>query len=361
MFVIVFIIILSILVFIHELGHYAAAKKLGVRVDEFGLGFPPRAFGKKIGETLYSINWLPIGGFVKVFGEEYHEDEGAISKADRDRAFVYKHPWKKLVILVAGVVMNFLLGWVLISFLFTLGVPQPTGIVQIGEIADGSPAAEAGLQPGDQVTALSADGTTIEIERIDQLITETIAYAGQEVTYTVLRENQEIDLVIIPRVDPPEGEGAIGIVLDIEAGFETRQYSWLEAPIAGLQHAATITITILRELGNVVGRLVMLQGPGIEVTGPVGIAQYTGQALDFGAKAVIELVALLSLNLAVINLLPFPALDGGRIVFVLYEWVTRRRIPTAFEQYLNLFGILTLIGLSLVVTYFDILRIFNGN
>lgn len=361
MFIIIFIIILSILVFIHELGHYAAAKKMGVKVEEFGLGFPPRAWGKKIGETIYSLNWLPIGGFVKVYGEEYHEDEGEISKADRERAFVYKHPWRKLVILIAGVTMNFLLGWVLISYLFTLGVPQPTGIVQIAEVAEESPAAEAGFMVGDRITSLSYDDTQVEITRVDQLITETSRAAGQKVSYTVSRDGATDTITVTPRDNPPEGEGALGIVLDLEAGFEDKQYSWLEAPGAGLQHAATITVTIVRELGNVVGRLATGQAPGIDVTGPVGIAQYTGQALEFGWKAVIELMALLSLNLAVINLLPFPALDGGRIVFVLYEWASGKRVPTNFERYTNLFGFMLLISLLLVVTYFDIVNIFNGS
>ncbi|MFW5703271.1 MAG: M50 family metallopeptidase [Patescibacteria group bacterium] len=361
MTVVIFIIILSILVFIHELGHFLAAKKMGVRVEEFGLGFPPRALGKKIGETIYSLNWLPIGGFVKVFGEEYHEDAGKISKKDHDEAFVYKKPWQKLVILVAGVIMNFLLGWILISYLFTQGVPQPTGIVRILEVTEGSPAAEAGLQPGDTVNKIQKDDETIEIDRIEQLILKTNEFAGTAVTYIIERNGEEVTLTATPRKNPPEGEGALGIQLDVESAYEMKTYSWIEAPVAGLKHAATITVTIVRELGKVIGRLVTLQSPGIDVTGPVGIAQYTGQAVEVGWKAVLELVALLSLNLAVINMLPFPALDGGRVVFVLYEWISKRRIPANFERYMNLFGIITLLLLSVVVTYFDIIKLIQGN
>ena len=361
MTVVLFIIILSILVFIHELGHFLAAKKMGVKVEEFGIGFPPRAIGKKIGETLYSLNWLPIGGFVKVFGEEYHEDEGKIDKTEKSRAFVYKKPWQKLVILVAGVVMNFLLGWILISFLFTQGVPQPTGIVSVESVTQGSPAEQAGLQPGDTITQIEYNGETFPVERIDQLVTKTNELAGNELEYTIIRGDREETLAITPRANPPEGEGALGIALNTEAAFEVKKYSWYEAPFYGLQHAATITATIVTELGKVIGRLVTFQSPGIDVTGPVGIAQYTGQAVQYGYMAVLELVALLSLNLAVINLLPFPALDGGRVVFVLYEWISGRKVNTTFERNLNFFGIMTLLLLSVVVTYFDIVKLISGN
>lgn len=361
MTVVLFIIILSILVFIHELGHFMAAKKMGVKVEEFGLGFPPRAFGKKIGETLYSLNWLPIGGFVKVFGEEYHEEEGKIDKSEKDRAFVNKKPWQKLIILVAGVVMNFLLGWILISFLFTQGVPQPTGIVAIQNITPGSPAETAGIQPGDQITEITYQGEEFAVERIDQLVTKTNELAGNEVAYTVLRSGQEETIVMTPRVNPPEGEGSLGIELDTERAFEVKKYSWIEAPFYGLRHAATITATIVTELGKVLGRLITFQSPGIDVTGPVGIAQYTGEAVQYGYMAVIELVALLSLNLAVINMLPFPALDGGRVVFVLYEWISGRKVNTTFERNLNFFGIMSLLLLTVVVTYFDIVKLITGN
>lgn len=358
--IVVFIVILGILVIIHELGHFLAAKRMGVRVEEFGFGFPPRAWGKKIGETIYSINWLPIGGFVKVFGEEYHEDDGKIDKKSRDEAFVYKKPWQKAFILVAGVIMNFLLGWVVISFLFTQGVPVPTGRVIVDTVAEASPADTTGITKGDQVIAITHKDKVTEIRSIEDLVRTTQQYGDTEVQVTLKKQNGETERVMVtPRKNPPAGQGSLGITLDTEAAYEIKKYSWYEAPYYGLKHAATITVTILRELGKTIGQLVTMQKPAVDVTGPVGIAQYTGQAITYGPNAVLELIALLSLNLAVINLLPFPALDGGRLVFVIYEWVTRKRVNQDFERYLNLFGIIVLLTLSVVVTYFDIVKLFR--
>lgn len=359
MTVLAFIIILSILVFIHELGHFLAAKKVGVKVEEFGLGFPPRAFGKKVGETLYSLNWLPIGGFVKVYGEEYHEDDKIPTK-DKQQAFVYKKPWEKLFILVAGVVMNFLLGWVLISYLFTQGVPQPTGVVEILAVTENSPAATVGLQKGDRITQLEQNEEVVKIERVDQLISTTARFAGEPMVMTVERGEQTQELTVTPRENPPKGEGSLGIELNTDAAFKIQKYPWYTAPFYGLQHAATITATIMSELGKALGQLITFDKPAVEFSGPIGIANYTGVAIQYGPSAVIELIALLSLNLAVINLLPFPALDGGRVVFVLYEWISGKRVNTNFERYLNLFGIIALLTLTVVVTYFDIVKLFTG-
>src|SRR3989344_865986 len=168
MSIIVFIIILGILVLVHEFGHFIAAKKNGVKVEEFGFGFPPRVFGKKIGETIYSINLFPIGGFVKLFGEEYHELDKTknlppTTSKLKERAFVYKKPWQKASIIVAGVVGNFLLGWLLISFLFTQGVPTPVNKVLVEKVQSGSPANKAGLLPKDYILELGNDGKTYKL------------------------------------------------------------------------------------------------------------------------------------------------------------------------------------------------------
>lgn len=350
MTIIVFIVILATLVLIHEFGHFIAAKKNGIKVEEFGLGFPPRVWGKKIGETLYSINLLPIGGFVKVFGEEYHEDAGDIPKEDKKRAFVYQHPIKKLAVLFAGVIMNFLLGWVIISYLFTQGVPTPVDNVIVEQVVPGSPAAQAGLQVNDVLLEINNQ----PLKTPDDLVKLTKQYGDQTVPLEYQRNSQKLETVITPRKNPPANQGSLGVVI---TNFVEKKYPWYTAPYYGLRHSAIITTTIVRELGKTLGSLLSFQNTKIDVTGPIGIAQYTGQAIKFGNNAVLELTALLSLNLAVVNLLPFPALDGGRIVFVMYEWVTRRRIPAKFEQYMNLFGIITLLGLSVIITYFDILKL----
>lgn len=357
-FILVFILILSILVFVHELGHFAAAKFFKVKVEEFGIGFPPRVWGVKKGETLYSINALPIGGFVKLYGEEYHEEDGDMKKeVEKDRAFIYKKPWKKAIILVAGVTMNFFLGWIIVTYLFTRGIPTPTDQVIIESIAENSPAQQVGLQAGDQIIRLESESQSFEINRVNELISATDQLLDQEINLYAQRDSQELMFSLTPRSNPPEGQGALGVVLDVEASFTIESYPFYTAPFAGLAHIGTISTLIFTELGKTVGNLVTLQAPEVQVAGPIGIAVYTRDVITVGFDAVLELVALLSINLAIINLLPFPALDGGRLIFVAYEWIFKKPVNRDFERNLNFFGIATLLLLTVVITYIDIMRL----
>ena len=348
-----FISILVVLVLIHEFGHYFAAKKTGVYVEEFGFGFPPRVFGRKFGETLYSINLLPIGGFVKLFGEEYHEKTEKIDnkKIPKERAFVNKKPWQKTIIICAGVIMNFLLGWVLISYLLTTGIPSPTGVA-IEEVQPNSPALEAGLQKGDRFVSIKHDNTKKDIVLTNDLISNANKFAGDKVEVTIERKGQQQTVFIMPRKDPPEGQGSMGVV--ISQLVETKKYPWYTAPYYGLIEAANMTKMIAVELLKIPASLISKSAPKVEFSGPIGIAKVVGEARQYGINALLQITALLSLNLAVINILPFPALDGGRLVFVIYEWVTGKRSNQNLEKYLNLIGIIVLLGLSLVITIFDI-------
>ena len=354
--IVVFILILALLVLVHEFGHFIAAKKNGVKVEEFGFGFPPRLFGIKKGETLYSINLIPLGGFVKVYGEEYHETDKNIDKKFRDRAFVYKKPWQKSVIIVSGIIGNFLLGWVLISFLFTQGIPTPTDKVIVEQVQADSPAKQSGFQPGDVITKIKAHGKTFRLTSFSDLIKVSKEFAGEEISAAVTRSNKILDLKIIPRKNPPAGEGPLGITI---TSFVDKKYSWYEAPFYGLIEAFNITKAIVIQLFKIVFELAMLKKPNADVSGPIGIAQYTSQAIRFGNNAVLELVALLSLNLAVINILPFPALDGGRLIFVIYEWITRRRVNKKVERYTNLVGIIILLSLAVIISINDIIKIYK--
>ncbi len=348
-----FLVILVVLVVIHEFGHYFAAKKTGVYVEEFGFGFPPRVIGKKIGETLYSINLLPIGGFVKLFGEEYHEKAEKIDskKIPKERAFVNKKPWQKTIIITAGVIMNFFLGWVLISYLLTSGIPSPTGVA-IEEVQPDSPAMEAGLQKGDRFVSITHDETKKDIVLTGDLINNANKFAGDTVQVTVERKGEQQTVFIVPRKDPPEGQGSMGVV--ITQLVETKKYPWYTAPYYGLIEAANMTRMITVELLKIPASLISKSAPQVEFSGPIGIAKVVGEARQYGINALLQITALLSLNLAVINILPFPALDGGRLVFVIYEWVTGRRSNQNLEKYLNLIGIIILLGLSVVITIFDI-------
>lgn len=354
MSIVVFILILAILVLVHEFGHFIAAKKNGVRVEEFGFGFPPRLFGIKKGETLYSINAIPIGGFVKLYGEEYHEVEKSKIQNLKSKAFVNKHPFQKIIIIVAGVIGNFLLGWILISYLFTQGVPVPINKVLVEKVSPSSPAFKAGIHEKDLIYKISINNKEYKITSSNDLIDLAKKNEEHRIIVFVQRGGETFSYVITPRSNPPKGEGPLGIVI---SSFMEKKYPWYKAPFYGLVEAFSITQKIATELFKTLVQVFTLHKPSVEVAGPVGIAQFTGQAIKFGKNAVLELIALLSLNLAIMNILPFPALDGGRLVFVIYEWVTKRRVNQKIEQYTNLVGIIILLSLAALITVNDIMKL----
>ncbi len=353
MYILVFIAILVLLVLIHELGHFIAAKKNGVLVEEFGFGYPPRLIGKKIGETIYSINLIPLGGFVKIFGED--PDEEKINKTvNRSRSFNTKKPWQKSLILISGVIGNFLLGWILISFLFTQGVPTPANKVIVEEVVSKSPAQTAGLKTHDAITKAIVNNKAYSIRTTNDLINISKKFGGKKIILTVERSNRELNIEITPRKNPPAGTGPLGVII---TSFIEKKYPWYEAPFFGLAEAFSITKQIVSQLVVTIAQFLSFKKPSADLTGPIGIAQYTGEAIKFGKNAVLELIALLSLNLAVINIFPFPALDGGRLVFVIYEWITRKRVNENLEKYLNLIGFALLLTLAVLISINDIIRL----
>jgi len=354
--IIAFILILGLLVLVHEFGHFIAAKKNGVYVEEFGFGYPPRLFGFKFRNTLYSINLIPLGGFVKLYGEEAGElgAEKTTKKIPSNQAFTNKKPWQKLIILCAGVLGNFLLGWILISILFTQGIPIPTKDVIIDRVAFNSPAQYAGLKPKDILLEITIDNKIEKLKSTNDLIDLSKKYAGQKLNIKIKRANIEKIISIVPRKNPPTGQGPLGIVV---TSFIEKRYPWYQAPFFGLIEAFNITIKIVSELGKTLFQLLTFKKPQIDVAGPIGIAQFTGQAIKFGRNAVLEFIALLSLNLAVLNIFPFPALDGGRLVFVIYEWITKKRVNKNLEKYLNLTGFSLLILLALLVSISDVIKL----
>ena len=356
MTILVFFLILLVLVVIHEFGHFFAAKKMGVYVEEFAFGFPPKLIAKKIGETLYSFNLLPLGGFVKLYGEEYHEEK--IEKKDKipsSRAFINKKPWQKTVIIVGGVLMNFILGWVIISYLFTTGIPTPNGIA-ILQIQPNSPAEVQGLLKGDKLVSLQHNNRTVKLNTTYDLIRATKTYADKDVIITYERNGKQNTVTVKPRSKPPKNEGALGIV--INQLVQEKKYPWYTAPFYGLVEAFNMTRQIAQELLRIPVQFITEQKSDVEFSGPVGIARVVGEARKIGFKAILELTALLSLNLAVINILPFPALDGGRLVFIFYELITGKRSNANLEKYMNLAGIIILLSLSAVITWIDIQRFF---
>ncbi|MEK7523252.1 MAG: M50 family metallopeptidase [Patescibacteria group bacterium] len=352
MTIIIFILTLSILVLVHELGHFLMAKKMGVKVEEFGIGLPPKLFGIKKGETLYSVNLLPIGGFVKLFGEEY----GETAKGNKNRTFVNKKPWQKTLIVLGGVLGNFLLGWFIFSYLVTQGVPVPTNNVIVEKVTKNSPASMAGLKEKDVITKLIYNNKSINLTSANTLIEETKKSAGKKIKLFVQRNQQQLTIDLVPRVNPPKGEGPLGIAI---TSFIEKKYPWYTAPYYGLIEAFSITSKISSELGKMLFNLITFQKQNVDVAGPIGIANLAGQAVKFGRNAFLEFLALLSLNLAIINILPFPALDGGRLVFVLYEGFTKKKPNKDFEKYTNLIGFVVLLSLAALITVNDVIKLFR--
>ncbi len=352
---IVFFAVLSLLVFIHELGHFTVAKWLGVEVQEFGFGLPPRMWGKKVGETIYSINWLPIGGFVKLLGED--EDQRLASSVkrleDRKRLFFTRSKKERAAVLLAGVSMNFILAVIIISYVFTQGVLVPSGKVVIDRLADGAPAQVAGLRSGDVVAAV--DGVAVHESR--ELIEAVGRKKGQLVEFSIVRDGQQLTFSITPRTDYPSTEGPLGIAINSTV---ERKYPWYQAPFFGLAEALKMSFTMIATLGDMLWRLVTFQKISADIAGPLGIAQVTGQAVRSGWRAVIELTGLLSLNLALVNILPIPALDGGRLLFVVLEKIIGKKVKPRAEAIAHQFGMAFLLGLILLVTINDILRIVRG-
>ncbi len=352
----IFFLVLSILVLIHEIGHFSVAKLNGIKVEEFGFGLPPRLFGKRFGETLYSVNALPFGGFVKLLGEEEAELTGKkLSPSELERSFTHKKPWQKMVVLTAGVFFNFLLGWIIVSYLFTQGVPVPSDIVVIEEVAKGSPAEQVGLRVGDDIQKITA-GTKKYIVNDSVDVSNTSGkYLGEEIMVQVERGDQLLMFPITPRKNPPKGQGSLGILI---SDYTIKKYSALEAPIYGLVESAKITAMIVKELGSMLARFALMQKPEADIAGPIGIAKLSSEAAREGPSALLQLIGILSLNLAVINILPFPALDGGRLMFVAYELVSRKKINPNIERRLNFAGFAILIGLIILVTINDIIKLF---
>lgn len=361
MYIVIFIIILGLLITVHEFGHFITAKKQGMLVEEFGFGLPPRIIGLKIGETLYSLNLIPIGGFVKIYGEEHdHEIDKLKDNTFKKRAFINKKPWQKALVIIGGVLGNFLLGWLLISYIFTQGIPTPTNKILVEKVQQNSPAEKAGIKEKDviiKIIKVESIAKEFPLTNSDNMIALTKKFAGEELILVVLRNNkEELRLKITPRKNPPSGQGPLGIII---TSFMEKKFTWYQAPVYGLIEAFNITKKILVELLKTLFLFITFKHPKVDVTGPIGIARFTDQAVKFGKNAVLELTALLSLNLAVINIFPFPALDGGRLIFVLYEWITKRKVNKIFEKYLNFFGLAFLMALAVLISINDIIKIYK--
>ncbi|MDD4976920.1 MAG: M50 family metallopeptidase [Bacteriovorax sp.] len=346
---IIFIVALSILVLVHEWGHFIAARKTGVKVEEFGLGLPPRMIGKKIKGTIYSLNWLPIGGFCKLYGE----DPTSPGNSDKSESFFYKKPWQKLIIVLGGVLMNLVLAIVVFSVVYAiLGVPKEIEKVKVVGVTENSPAQIAGLKEGDWI--VSVDG--VQVSSSDQLTNEVAKYKGKSVDLEI---NGDKLVKVEVRENPPEGEGAMGVAISNMEMIKLPWYRFYEGIGAGFQEAYYWGKIIVVGVGNMLGNLFSGQVPK-DVAGPIGMYEATSSInKNQGFLAVVHFFGIVSVNLAVVNVLPFPALDGGRIIFVLYEMISRRKANQKVEAVVNNVGMMILLALIVLVTVGDVVRIFG--
>ena len=337
--------LIVVLVVVHEFGHFATAKYFGVKVHEFGVGFPPKLLGFRRGETQYTLNLIPLGGFVKLAGEN---DPSEL------RSLASKPPWVRAVILSAGSFMNALLAVVVFAALFMIPRDVTVGDVYIEEVNANSPAQEAGLLPGDRV--LSANGH--EIENINDLASRISRSLGREMTLTAQHGSEIRQVSVVPRWRPPEGQGPTGILLRMENTSQVQRSDpfWEAVPKGAAQIGVVVSLTWHALTQWATGAAPF---PG---TGPVGIVKGTQEVVDLGgAIALIPLAALLSISLAIFNILPIPALDGGRLLFVIIEWVRQgKRIPPEKEGLVHMIGFALLIAMVLVISYNDVLRIIRG-
>lgn len=354
--VVSFILLLGVLVLAHEWGHFIAARKFGVRVEEFAFGFPPRLGSFVRRGTRYALNLIPIGGYVKIYGES-GEDE-------RDLESFSSRPIRqRLAIIAAGVAMNIVLAWVLFSFGHGLGLPTVLGegeraagaTVTIIGIASGSPADQVGLKFGDAIENIESSIQNLEVERIEQVQAFIDAHRGEEITVRLRRGRDSIEKVMVPRAAPPAGEGALGIAM-ANVGFV--RSPWWRAPWDGAKTTASSALAITTALGRTVRELVAEGRLSADVSGPVGIFVLASESRRLGVTYLLELAGILSVNLALLNILPIPALDGGRILFLFLEGVRGARMSQRIEQAIHTVGFALLLLLMAAITYRDVVRIF---
>lgn len=356
--IIIFIIMLSVLVLVHEAGHFFVARKMGIKVEEFGLGLPPKIWGKRFGETEYTLNALPIGGFVRMYGETPDgvsvREKG--SDADASRMFLGKSKLARTAVLLAGVTANLLLGAVIFSIVFTAGLPVYNAriVPVIDKVESDSPAAQAGIKAGDKIIALNQ----VPFAQVEPSFSQKIAeLEGQSVQLSVEQNGQTRDVNLTPRTNPPAGQGAMGVSLKAETYVEhVERYPFYQAWWEGFKQAGTFAVDIVRGLGSMLNQASHGTVPS-DVAGPVGIAAILDQARGLGWTYVLWFAGIISVNLAVVNILPLPALDGGRLLFVIIEAVTRRKVNQDVERWTHTIGMALLLLLIVLITFSDITKL----
>jgi regulator of sigma E protease len=364
--ILIFIAVLALLVFVHEFGHFTVAKWFGMRVDEFGLGFPPRAasFKPENSETTYTLNWLPLGGFVKIFGENGQTNDDQ-DDPHHGRSFQDKPWYAQVAVLVAGVLMNMFLAFLLLSLSYMVGTlalsdseageVTDTGVI-ITQVLPDSPAEMAGLEPGDTISRIGLAGGSSTATVTPAVVQQTVEQATGSAVFFVLKKSDSAtsSATATPAITS-SGRRQVGIAM-AEAG--TLKLAFFPAVAEGARATVSLTEQTVAGFYNLLSDAIAGGGESLsQVAGPVGIADLVGDAADRGLAALFSFMALISINLAVLNLLPFPALDGGRIVFSIIEAIRGKQIPPKIATYVNGLGMILLLILMVLVTYQDIVRL----
>lgn len=366
MTIIIFIIILAILILVHEFGHFIVAKKSGVRADEFGIGFPPRLLKLfRWKGTDFTLNAIPFGGFVRIFGENPEEEE--IPEDQKSEHFAHKPKKVQALIIGAGVLFNFLFAWILISAGFMYGLPSPqdpessynveNARLVITSVLENSPAFEAGIQTGDVVSEVSSSGSNLS-EINPDTFSEFIVGSNEPVSIALERGEEEINIEIIPEEGIEgieEGKKAIGVSMGM---IGTLKLPFHLAIWEGTKTSFSLFWTIATGLVTFFSQIILGQADFSQVAGPVGIVGLVGDASQLGFVYILQFTAFISLNLAVINLIPFPALDGGRLFFLAIEAIKGKKMNPKVVNAMNAIGFVLLILLMVIITIKDLQRIF---
>ena len=350
----VFFLVLSILVIVHEFGHYIVAKKNGIWVEEFGFGLPPRVFSKKIGDTIYSVNALPFGGFVRLHGEMTEEPNLASGQVfKKDRAFINKSLWVKTAVIIAGVIMNFLLAIVAFGIVYSYtGIPRDIKEVKVLNISTNSPAQLAQILVGDIVKKV--DGQ--EVKSVAEFISKIEDKKGKKVKLEIDSSGDEAIriITITPRTNPPAGEGPLGVSI---TNTETYFAPVWQRPFYGAYYGTKEAIfwgkNVVNGFVGIFTDLFHGKSPK-DVSGPVGVFAVTTEVAKTGILPLINLLGIISVNLAILNIIPFPALDGGRLLFIIIEAIFGKKIAPKFESVVHSVGMIILLVAILAITFKDI-------
>ena len=344
---------LSVLILVHELGHFTAAKFFGIRVDEFGIGFPPRLFGRKIGETIYSLNLLPFGGFVRIFGED-GSSENSEGASGESGSFSAQPVFRRLIVILAGVFMNVVLAWLIFSAVLFAGAPNHLIVAQV---AADSPAAIAGLKEGDVILELKNAGSVFT----DPVWSEDFVRLVEAVPagvfdLKIMRGEEMLEFSLTGREKPPEGQGSLGVSL-VDVGFAGTSLG--RSFVEGLKTTVSTFGLVVVGFFDFFSRLFSQPEVLKTVAGPVGIFSLASKAGSLGLVYLFQFVAFISVNLAVLNLIPFPALDGGRALLLVIEKIMAKPVPGKVQIAINAFGFLLLLVLMILITVQDIGRLLN--